>query len=216
MPYNSMAPPGRDPSCLALDPRPTQSPYLGTLWSLVFGNENYVWIHARMINKHPEFAAKFESGHLFVNNVPPAAAHIIIEYLYTGRYSGLKAPGNQATDQMKHDFKMAVHVCDIAHQLSLAQLENMASRELMALTPSIPLGVVIDLLDSRKFYQTTIRGWLQEYMGQRLLQAGRNATEEFAKNISESMKKNQPVTAILCQAIAQMGIENKRLRQMKP
>ena len=73
----------------------------------------------------------------------------------------------------------------------------------MALTPSIPLGIVIDLLESREFYQTAIRGWLQE----RLLQAGRNATEDLGKH---------EITAILCQTIAQMGIENKRLRQTKP
>ncbi|KAI8722421.1 hypothetical protein NCS52_00386000 [Fusarium sp. LHS14.1] len=211
-----MAHPGEDPSSLIVDARPTQSPYLGTLWGLVFGNQNFVWIHVASINKHPEFAARFESGHLFVNNVPSAAAHVVVSYLYTGRYSGLKAPGNEPNDQIKHDFKMAVHVCDIAHQVNLAELEDMASQELMALTPTIPFGIVIDLLDGQEFHRTTIRGWLREYMGQKLLQAGRNATEEFARGISESMQKNQPVTAILCQAIVQMGLENKRLRQMKP
>ncbi|RSL66058.1 hypothetical protein CEP54_003864 [Fusarium duplospermum] len=143
-----------------------------------------------MINKHPEFAAQFENGERRVDNIPPGAAHIVANYIYTDQYLGLRVTSPHTIDQTKHDFKMAVHVCALADKLCLPQLENLANQEVMALTPNLRLGIVIDLLDSKEFYQTPICAWLREYMSQQLLPVGRNSTEDLVRAIPDTMKKN--------------------------
>ncbi|RSL55188.1 hypothetical protein CEP53_007193 [Fusarium sp. AF-6] len=46
---------------------------------------------SRLIRKFLYFAARFEDNQLKMKPIPQGAAHIVVHYLYTGCYEGLKA-----------------------------------------------------------------------------------------------------------------------------
>ncbi|KAM0424852.1 hypothetical protein ACHAPT_009908 [Fusarium lateritium] len=203
------------PSSAVVDTRPTESPYLGQVFALIFGGEHYVWVHDRFVRKHPEFAAKFKDGRVHIDVVPPGAAHTLVHYIYTGNYQSLKAPGpgNHGIEKTKWDFKLAVHISSLAQSLGLPFLEDMACKELEGLAPMLQLSTIISILDQQEFARTRISGWLREYIASEVMEAGRNATDDVVREIQGQMTHNQPVTAILCESVARMGMENQRLRR---
>ncbi|RSL66063.1 hypothetical protein CEP54_003863 [Fusarium duplospermum] len=190
----------------------TLSPYLGTIMALVF-NDNYVWVHSRLIRKYPNFAARFKHNQLKMKPVPQGAAHIIVHYLYTGCYKGLKALGNREVDTTKYHFKMAVHVYDLAHEYNLYQLEDMATDELQGLAPMLQLGTIITVLDQQEFTHTKISGWLRDYISGEVMRAGKAATADAVQVMEDDLKHNRPITGIVCETVAKMGLENQRLRR---
>ncbi|KAI8675330.1 hypothetical protein NCS57_00434000 [Fusarium keratoplasticum] len=190
----------------------TLSPYLGTVSALVF-NGNHVWAHGRLIRKHPNFAARFKHNQLHMKPVPQGAAHILVHYLYTERYEGLKAIGNRELDKTKFQFRMAVHVYDLAREYNLYQLEDLAADELVTLTPMLQVGTMITILDQEESTHTKISGWLRDYISHEVMTAGKAATPSVVRGMSDDMKHNRPITGIVCEAMARMGMENQRLRR---
>ncbi|KAM6535542.1 hypothetical protein FALCPG4_005097 [Fusarium falciforme] len=175
----------------------TLSPYPGSVSALVF-NGNYVWVHGRLIRKHPNFAARFEHNQLHMKPVPQGAAHILVHYLYTERYEGLKAIGSRELDKTKFQFRMAVHVYDVARDGPHSHAT---------------LGTMITILDQEEFTHTKISGWFRDYISHEVMTAGKAATPSVVRRMSDDMKHNGPITGIVCEAMAMMGMENQRLRR---
>ncbi|WAO86982.1 Hypothetical protein NCS54_00427600 [Fusarium falciforme] len=145
--------------------------------------------------------------------VPQGAAHILVHYLYTERYEGLKVIRSRELDKTKSQFRMAVHVCDLAREYNLYQLEDLATDELVALTPMLQLGTMITILDQEEFTHTKISGWLRDYISHEVMTAGKATTPSVVRGMSDVMKHNRPITGIVCKAMARMEMENQRLRR---
>ncbi|RSL87677.1 hypothetical protein CEP52_015447 [Fusarium oligoseptatum] len=174
----------------------TLSPYVGTVMALIFNN-NYVWVHSRLIRKFPNFAARFEDNQLKMKPVPQGTAHIVVHYLYTGCYEGLKALGTREVDKIKYHFKMGVHVYDLAREYNLYHLEDMATDELQCLAPKLQLGTIITVLDEQEFTHTKISSWLREYITGEVMRVRKSATADAIRVMGDDMKHNRPITGII-------------------
>ncbi|RMJ06485.1 hypothetical protein CDV36_013922 [Fusarium kuroshium] len=190
----------------------TLSPYVGTVMALIFNN-NYVWVHSRLIRMFPNFAARFEDNQLKMKPVPQGTAHIVVHYLYTGCYEGLKALGTREVDKIKYHFKMAVHVYDLAREYNLYHLEDMATDELQYLAPKLQLGTIITVLDEQEFTHTKISSWLRESITGEVMRVRKSATTDAIRVMGDDMKHNRPITGIICETVARLGLENQRLRR---
>lgn len=102
---------------------------------------------------------------------------------------------------------------DLAREYNLYQLEDLATDELVALIPMLQLGTMITILDQEEFAHTKISGWLRDYISHEVMMAGKAATPSVVRGMSDDMKHNRPITGIVCEAMARMGMENQRLRR---
>ncbi|KAJ4312670.1 hypothetical protein N0V84_009814 [Fusarium piperis] len=141
---------------------------------------------SRLIKKHPDFAAGFKHSRLCMKPVLQGAAHILVHYLYTGRYEGLKALDIREIDKAKFNFQMAT------------------------LTPMLQLGITVTILDQQEFTHIKISGWLRDYISD---EVGKYATPDAIRVMRDDMQHNRAIAGIVCGVVAGMGLESQRLHR---
>ncbi|KAK0732147.1 hypothetical protein B0H67DRAFT_640447 [Lasiosphaeris hirsuta] len=143
---------GGDTTAHVDDPKPTSfetSPYCSPLIRLRFASGKPHSVHRIFLQQHPKLALLLDpfTIKLDLDQISPSAGHILIQYLYTGRYQALrwKAPptGPEADTGM---LKVAFQVYTLARDYEVAGLEQLAREQISALSAAIDAFAVIDVV----------------------------------------------------------------------
>ncbi|KAM0247832.1 hypothetical protein ACHAP5_003842 [Fusarium lateritium] len=209
------------------DSRPTLSPYASPIWTLAFQGGGTIYAHQDILQTAPGFfeavlAARNEDGGSRYGEMTCLSfptCHVIIHYLITGIYQGLKPLGITDAEKWLEDFEAAVNVYRCAMAVDLPSLGNLAYQELIAICKSLSLPSILQTMEKLKARLDEIPGLISYLRMREMSESGRLAKMESDASPSDPHRRsarhqimNLPIRP---HSRIQKGTEDPRVRDRK-
>ncbi|KAK8912644.1 hypothetical protein VCV18_012323 [Metarhizium anisopliae] len=141
-----------------VDTRPQHSdgsPFASDTFSLYFQNEGPLHIHQSFLNSSTKLASKCRPTTVFgspprtirFDDVTLDTGHVLIHFLVTGQYNGLKPKGESMNERHASEFATALHVAAVAESYGLSALHDLATNEIQKLGDKLTMFSVIHIVE---------------------------------------------------------------------
>ncbi|RMJ01659.1 hypothetical protein CDV36_015646 [Fusarium kuroshium] len=186
----------------------SDSPYYGTMLKIEFMGGVKARVHRELINKHPEFSARFDelspSEPLKLLDVPGRVGHTIVHFLFTGTYQALPTLPGDATGASKAKLVETLQVYFESIDLGLGDLASLAGQEIAGQCQGMSFASVIKLLDDEFSGFTGNETWLIEYLANRATMDSEQVTEEDIGKFRAALGDRCGVIDILLEGIMKL------------
>ncbi|RBR12135.1 uncharacterized protein FIESC28_08769 [Fusarium coffeatum] len=194
--------------------RPTTSRWLGPSRAIQFDNGHWVHIPDQVLQEHPQFLEIWNSRQtLQISGIPHHVAHIIVHFLFTKQYQNLKFHRPSEAERNAKDFATAVYVHGVSLRYRLIGLRQLAAERIELYGDKMALIDIVKKLPKPPFERMAITGALYNYVCHRMNVEGVTMSLEGMDELQNAI--GGTMSGILCQKIASLEAENKRLQEAR-
>ncbi|KAF4460155.1 hypothetical protein FALBO_13068 [Fusarium albosuccineum] len=194
-------------------PEPIESPYLGSSFKLEFADQRVVRVQRRIIAKHPKFEAHFKNRRLELSDMTEGQAHILLHYLYTGKYDTMEPQGESAPEKNAKAFAISLWVYAAAVEYDLDHLAVLATIQLSMLGSKLTFLEIVRIMDREEFCLGEDETWLVGYLAER---AGdpfvEPVTQAQAQSLRAGIGERRTLVNLLLETIVDLKLELQKTR----
>ncbi|KAI0508453.1 hypothetical protein F5B22DRAFT_397568 [Xylaria bambusicola] len=185
------------------------SPFASRIISVSFDDRTVLLAHSRKIHISPKLYDQFQYGlQLHLRGVPSSAGHVLINFLYTGKYEGYKPFELTPYEQKVYEFKTSVWVYKIAQIYELPDLQGLAKREIEDVGIYLREAMIVEVLGEvfpqvgkdEEFLQTYIKARLRPFIERPVL-APDSWPDSPGKNLSFTNTLLKLINQLLCDMV---------------
>ncbi|KAF4973181.1 hypothetical protein FZEAL_9398 [Fusarium zealandicum] len=191
---------------------PSKSPYVGATMKLQFDDKIVVRIPQSFIKKHPKFAAHFTDRQIDLSDMTENQAHILVHYLYTGKYQPLEPQGSSAAEKRAKAFAISLWVYSNAIEYDLEHLAALAAIELTKLGAKLTFLEIVRIIDREEFQLEEHEVWLAGYLAERADMSYEPISEGDAKALRAGIGERRTLVNLLLETIVDLKLELQRNR----
>ncbi|KPM45609.1 hypothetical protein AK830_g932 [Neonectria ditissima] len=197
------------PESLEDDTRPEVSPYSGRLHQVSFQDGEPLQVPKSLLLEYPKFYKACtkvrvpDNGPRFPH-LPQHVGHVLVHFIFTGRYQCLKPKGMSAVDKRVSEFATALRVCSVAEEYSMPALGMLAKAEVCTLGKDLSLASVIDIIESEQGVSVQ-NVWVAAYLKLRVKSFCKTMTRTTEQKSLKELEAFPPTTSkLILRSVAEL------------
>lgn len=165
-----------------------------------------------LLRGSPAFAERHGGSNILkIHHVSLDAGHVIVNFLYQGKYQCLKPKGETAQDKRIAEFATGLRVYSAARDYRLPRLRILATREIRRLGDGLSLPCMLDVLHNEHPNLCDEDDWLEAYIASRT----RSELEDLDKPKAESLLAEigcaTTINGVLLRAVVSRELEEREV-----
>ncbi|KAH6879422.1 hypothetical protein B0T10DRAFT_496447 [Thelonectria olida] len=194
-----------------VDVRPESSPYAAPSIKLHLKDGTTFTVPSPLLCKYPKLPSPPSSSQSLRLEITADVGHILIHYLFTDTYQGLKPRGSSRDEKLATEFTTSVRVYALAREYELPSLEELAKCEIERLGIGLSFPMVVDLVRSAYPDPSADDAWISCYLKSGLKSLLKNPPETPCSVIPSSERETISVSALLFKHLVELVHEDNTL-----
>ncbi|KAH7007581.1 hypothetical protein EDB80DRAFT_718868 [Ilyonectria destructans] len=192
------------------DSRPATSPYGGTLSQLYFKGQGPLYVPNGLLQGSPAFADRHGGNNIIeIGDVSLDAGHVMVHFLYKGKYQCLKPKGETAQKKRTAEFATSLRVYSAARDYRLPLLRNQATRQIQRLGDGLSLPCMLDVLHDEHPNLCDEDDWLETYLTSRTRSELDNLDRSRAETLLAEIGCTTTINRVLLKAVVSRELEER-------
>ncbi|KAH6974434.1 hypothetical protein BKA56DRAFT_591312 [Ilyonectria sp. MPI-CAGE-AT-0026] len=194
------------------DFRPATSPYGGILSQLWFKGQGPLYVPNGLLQGSPAFADRHGGSNILtIQDVSLDAGHVIVHFLYKGRYQCLKPKGETAQDKRTAEFATSLRVYSAARDYRLPLLRILATRQIRRLGYGLSLPCMLDVLHDEHPNLCDEDDWLETYIASRTRSELDDLDRPKAESLLAEIGCAATINGVLLRAVVSRELEKREV-----
>ncbi|KAL6416156.1 hypothetical protein AUP68_00369 [Ilyonectria robusta] len=160
----------------------------------------------------PAFADRHGGSNILtIQDVSLDAGHVIVHFLYKGRYQCLKPKGETAQDKRTAEFATSLRVYSAARDYRLPRLRILATRQIRRLGDGLSLPCMLDILHDEHPNLCDEDDWLETYIASRTRSELDDLDRPKAENLLVEIGSATTINGVLLRAVVSRELEEREV-----